>query len=82
MAARAPPGLNKTQSLVALSFLKLITERDLPEEDWKLLYAQDKSGVPYEAFKARMRKQAPAFAHHLEHEYKASPGAIPDLSGN
>jgi hypothetical protein len=57
--------------------LRLVTEGD-----WKFLYAQDKSGVSYEEFKARMRKAAPAFAYHLEHEYKAPPGTIPDLSGN
>ena len=67
---------------MALAMLKLLTEGDLPEEDWKLLYAQDESGSPFEDFKERMRKAAPAFAYHLLHEYKAPRGAIPDLSGN
>jgi len=77
-----PPGFNKTQSLMALSMLRLVTEGDLPEEDWKLLHAQDKQGFSYEEFKARMKKAAPVFAHYIEHEYKAPLGSIPDLSGN
>jgi hypothetical protein len=77
-----PPGFNKTQSLMALSMLRLVTEGDLPEEDWKLLHAQDKQGFSYEEFKARIKKAAPVFAHYIEHEYKAPPGSIPDLSGN
>src|SRR6516165_3222626 len=73
-----PPGFDKTQSLTALSMLRLVTEGDLPEEDWKLLHAQDKQGFSYEEFKTRMKKAAPAFAHYIEHEYKAPPGPIPD----
>ena len=62
---------------MALAMLKLLTEGDLPEEDWKLLYAQDESGSPFEDFKERMRKAAPAFAYHLLREYKAPPRRDP-----
>ena len=66
---------------MALAMLKLLTEGDLPEEDWKLLYAQDESGSPFEDLKERMRKAAPAFAYHLETSTKHPRARSPILVG-
>jgi hypothetical protein len=60
--------------------LRLVTEGDLPEEDWKFLYAQDKSGVPYEEFKGRMRKEAPAYATTSSTSTKRPPTFRPILA--
>ena len=54
------PGFNKTQNLIALVFRKLLLTGDLPEADWRLLYAQDKTGLTYADFKARMKREIPA----------------------
>ena len=77
------PGLNKTQTLVAMAMLKLVTRGDMPKSDWGFLYAQYKTlpmseapetRMTYKEFKAKLKGEAPAYLYHLlHHEHKSPP---------
>jgi hypothetical protein len=76
------PGLNKTQTLAAMAMLKLVTRGDMPESDWKFLYAQfqtlpmsqkPETRMTFEEFKAKLKGEAPAFLYDLLHKPKSPP---------
>ncbi len=63
-AQHGAPPLTEDQLLCCVAIKKLITEGDMPEEDWQRLYKNHPQGS-FAAFKQKMRAKAPAFLYDL-----------------